>query len=94
MRWKTILGTFILAGVSLSLMVHIKTDVTQLAEHRSDLLSKQRLLKETLRVQQAEWAHLTRPSRLEAVAEEAGLQAIQTEQILPVSGLQLFGGEK
>lgn len=91
MTYKAIISFFLLAGLSLSLMVHVKTDVNTLIEKRKILLKEQKLLKETLRVQQAEWAHLTRPDRLESIATQAGLVTIETSQIMPASGYQLLG---
>ena len=93
MNYKAIISFFLLAGLSLSLMVHVKTDVNTLVDKRQILLKEQKFLKETLRVQQAEWAHLTRPSRLESIADQAGLATIKTSQIMPASGYQLLGVE-
>ena len=91
MNWKAIMGFFVLAGASMALMVHVKTDITQLSDERRVLLREQSQLKENLRVQQAEWAHLARPERLKSVAATLGLENIQPTQILPASGKQILG---
>ena len=89
MRWRGVIAIFAVAGGSLACMVHIKTDVGLLVDQRHVLLKQQRILKETIKVQQAEWVHLTRPDRLERFARDMGLNDIDMVQILPLTGRHL-----
>ncbi len=73
-------------------MLHIKTDVASLYNERDSLQSQQVALRETMKVQQAELAHLTGPERLERFADMAGMKTIETSQIVPVKASYILGG--
>lgn len=72
-------------------MLNVKSEVQVLAVERASLLQEQKRLREDYKVLQAEFAHLTRPERLNLFAERAGMVDLQVKQILPVRASYLLG---
>ena len=66
-------------------MMSMKTDVQVRDKQRYQLASEREDLQETVRVLKAELAHLTRPERLRALAEQKGLKPIEMYQIVPLN---------
>ena len=82
MRFPVVITVFVFAIFSFAMMLHVKTDVGRLYKERNALLTKQEYLRESMKVQQAELAHLTDPYRLEMLADMAGMVSIETSQIV------------
>lgn len=66
-------------------MLNVKSEVQILQAERIQLLQEQKRLREDYKVLQAEYAHLTRPERLNQFAARAGMEDLATYQILPMS---------
>ncbi|MEC9291890.1 MAG: cell division protein FtsL [Pseudomonadota bacterium] len=78
-------------GLSFIAMVHIKTDVQVMKDKRERLLASERALKDELRVLKAEYYHVSRPERLEAVARQIGMVPMDMDQVKRIS---FDGGER
>lgn len=72
-------------GLSFIAMVHIKTDVQVMKDKRAKLVSHERSLQEELRVLKAEYYHVSRPERLEAVARQIGMVPLDMKQVKRIS---------
>lgn len=62
-------------------VMHLKSDVTSLARERLQLVKEQHRLREDVRVLKAEYAHLTSPDRLWALATQRGYGELQVQQL-------------
>ncbi|MAF31432.1 MAG: hypothetical protein VXY83_03630 [Pseudomonadota bacterium] len=81
MRLSVVFSVFVFCIFSVVTMLYLKTDVAGLYDRRDFLLSEQAMLREHIRVQQAELAYLTSPMRLEALAGKAGMVAVDARQV-------------
>ncbi|HBR68378.1 MAG TPA: hypothetical protein DEA55_03275, partial [Rhodospirillaceae bacterium] len=66
--WRKYLAVFVLAGLSGAMLLQTSQSVQQAEDDLRRLQKSVDHEKETIRVLQAEWAHLNRPDRLESLA--------------------------
>jgi hypothetical protein len=80
----------VLSVTAFALMLRLKTDVQTLAHQRNKLADEQFQMKETKRVLEAEYAHLSNPWRLLKLARTRNYieltPAMASEPLIPVSG--------
>lgn len=84
MKLSVVVAVFVFCMFSVVMMLHLKTDVSNLYDLRSDLIQKQSDLRELVKVQKAELTYLTSPVRLSVLAEKAGMVPIEGRQISQV----------
>ena len=91
MKFPLILALSLFGGFSFFVMLQVKGDVLQLHNMKKTLISEQRVMREDLKVSQAEYAFLSRPDRLRTFAQQTGMEEILPKQILPVPPSYMIG---
>ncbi|MFT7432595.1 MAG: hypothetical protein ACI9TY_000207 [Alphaproteobacteria bacterium] len=92
MKFSVLFTVLAFSLLSFVTMLHIKTDVARLYDEREYLLDQQLTFRDSMKVQQAELAHLTGPDRLEYFADLAGMSTIEANQISPMQASYILGG--